>query len=123
MLASCKTLATGLAFLLLTGCVGIPQNVAEPSPMSRVLRNLPPERAVNEPLDDASEFRPDRPMAPILPGQPLVLMAISGGGSRSAYYAAAVMEELSRLPVAGVIPVPLAEGVAASPAFCSLLDQ
>jgi hypothetical protein len=67
---------------------------------------LPPEaqqteilarHARNQPLLPGHE-RIDYFLAPARPGEPLVLMTISGGGSRSAYYAVRVMEELSKIP-------------------------
>lgn len=56
---------------------------------------------------------------PYVDGQPLVLLAISGGGSRSAYYAACVMEELAKIPLPGVQNQTLADG---RPMY-SLLDS
>ncbi|MGI8908468.1 MAG: patatin-like phospholipase family protein [Candidatus Sumerlaeaceae bacterium] len=58
------------------------------------------KHAKNQPLLPGHE-RFDYMMAPARAGEPLVLMSISGGGSRSAYYAARVMEELSKMPVPG----------------------
>lgn len=68
-------------------------NSANPLPLS--------SNANNQPLMSGYE-RQDVPIAPYVPGQPLVLMAISGGGSRSAYYAARVMEELAHVPLPGI---------------------
>lgn len=50
----------------------------------------------NEPLLAGHE-RPEFDLYPRTEQAPLVLMSISGGGSRSAYYAARVMEELSQV--------------------------
>lgn len=58
-------------------------------------------------------------MKPYVEGQPLVLMAISGGGSRSAFYAASVMEELSKVPLPGIKNQTLPDG---RPMY-SLLDS
>lgn len=52
---------------------------------------------INKPLEPGRE-RFDYPLQPSNSNEPLVLMAIAGGGSRSAYYAARVMEELSAIP-------------------------
>lgn len=57
--------------------------------------------AGNQPLLPGNE-RVDYSLQPYVQGQPLVLMAISGGGSRSAYYAARVMEELAGVPLPGI---------------------
>lgn len=51
----------------------------------------------NAPLTHALP-RPDIPIAPRRRGAPIVMMSISGGGSRAAYYAACVMEQLAQMP-------------------------
>jgi len=62
--------------------------------------------------------RVDYVLSPRRPGDPIVLLAISGGGSRSAYYASRVMEELSKIPAP---PVPARKG---APTYeCSVLDS
>lgn len=52
---------------------------------------------VNAPLD-SDRRRPDLGLRPRSARDPLVFLAISGGGSRAAYYAACVMEQLARTP-------------------------
>ena len=52
---------------------------------------------VNGPLLPGTE-RTDISLAPRSSRGPLVVMAISGGGSRSAYYAACVMEQMAAMP-------------------------
>ncbi|MCX7624995.1 MAG: patatin-like phospholipase family protein, partial [Candidatus Sumerlaeaceae bacterium] len=52
---------------------------------------------VNAPLTDSTP-RADIPIAPRKRGAPIVMMSISGGGSRAAYYAACVMEQLAQIP-------------------------
>lgn len=84
---------------LLTSCATIHRETPPLSPMSRVLRDMP-VGASNAPLEPGRR-RPERDLSPDDPNKPLVLLAISGGGSRSAYYAACVMEHLSRLPAPG----------------------
>lgn len=51
----------------------------------------------NAPLE-LDQRRPEIPLKAKRPGHPLVCMAISGGGSRAAYYAATVMELLAQIP-------------------------
>lgn len=63
----------------------------------------------NKPLLPGTE-RWDYALTPYAPGQPLVLLAISGGGSRSAYYAARVMEEMAAVPMPDVQNQPLPDG-------------
>ncbi len=65
--------------------------------------------ADNHPLSPGTQ-RWDYQLQPYVAGQPLVLMAISGGGSRSAYYAARVMEEMSKVPMPGVQNQVLSDG-------------
>ena len=65
--------------------------------------------ADNEPLMPGNE-RPEVAINPYIKGQPVVLLAISGGGSRSAYYAARVMEELARVPIPNVVNQALPDG-------------
>lgn len=84
--------------LLACGCT-IHRQPTVASPMSRALRNLPAS-AGNQPLEPGRQ-RPPRDLKPDNPKEPLVLLAISGGGSRSAYYAATVMEQLARIPAPG----------------------
>lgn len=74
--------------------------------------------AVNQPLLPANQ-RFDYDFQPYVKGQPLVLLAISGGGSRSAYYAACVMEQLASIPLPGVQNQQLPDG---RPMY-SLLDS
>jgi hypothetical protein len=66
-----------------------------------------------------SNARFDYNIKPYVQGQPLVMMAISGGGSRSAYYAAKVMDELSQIPLPGIKYQPGPNGAA----LYSLLDS
>jgi predicted acylesterase/phospholipase RssA len=86
--------ALAIAFSL-SGCSRMYTGTTAP-PMSpaiaRVERNGP-----NQPLAPGRE-RPEVALVPRHKGSPLVLLTISGGGSRSAYYAARVMEELSQVP-------------------------
>lgn len=88
-------LAATAAFALFTSCATIH---TEPiaSPVSRA-RQMVPRSEPNLPLEPGRE-RVELPLEPRHPGEPLVLMAISGGGSRSAYYAACVMEQLAQMP-------------------------
>ena len=89
----------------LSGCVGLNRgNVLTEgaarvaSPITRLVGTFP-IGTPNQPLDlsrrrqDSAFLGDDR--------EPLVALAISGGGSRSAYYAAGVMEQLSRIPAPG----------------------
>ncbi len=52
---------------------------------------------VNQPLTTAA-VRPVLPIGPANPNEPVVVMAVSGGGSRMAYFHASVMEQLSKVP-------------------------
>lgn len=72
--------------------------VAQPrySPASGASRMVA-RSEVNAPLD-ATRRRPPIALKPKSPNAPLVLMSISGGGSRAAYYAACVMEQLAAAP-------------------------
>jgi predicted acylesterase/phospholipase RssA len=78
-----------------------PGDIAQVSPAP-----IPPDPAETERLAKHAKNQPlipgherfDYLLTPAHPGEPLVCMTISGGGSRSAYYAARVMEELSRVP-------------------------
>lgn len=94
------TLALLLAFasvLPLASCAGL---TGGPSSRPSQGRQAGPGLApleVNRPLMPGSE-RVDIALAPRHPRAPLVMMAISGGGSRSAYYAACVMEQLAATP-------------------------
>lgn len=74
--------------------------------------------AENRPLAPGTAPR-DMALRPYVEGHPLVFLAISGGGSRSAYYAASVMEQLARVPLPGVANQALPDG---RPLY-SLLDS
>ncbi len=107
LMSACLLLALSC---VLSGCAGIFSD-SPPTPSS-LLQALPtiPDGAPNAPLLPGHE-RPDRDMSSSDPDRPLVLLAISGGGSRSAYYAASVMEQLSRIQAPG------------APAGRSVLDE
>lgn len=104
-------------FLMLAAAVAPGQQETVPPPTVLISGALPDEGggvAIQEPpalrntakLASAARNQPllagrervDYALKPTRPGDPLVLLAISGGGSRSAYYAARVMEELSHIP-------------------------
>jgi predicted acylesterase/phospholipase RssA len=69
----------------------------------RVPESTPPRRVfaqtgvVNAPLV-AGQEPTDLPLTPAGKKSPLVMLAISGGGSRASYYAARVMEQLAQVP-------------------------
>ncbi|MEI7632668.1 MAG: patatin-like phospholipase family protein [bacterium] len=52
---------------------------------------------LNQPLLPGEE-RPESLFIPKNPNEPLIMLAISGGGSRAAYYASRVMQELDNVP-------------------------
>jgi hypothetical protein len=95
--------------------VSAPATVPAPAPAAPVYHSDPRNplplgsNAQNRPLPPGSEPA-DYQLQPYVEGQPLVLMSISGGGSRSAFYAASVMEELSKVPVPGVKNQQLPDG-------------
>lgn len=92
---------------------------AAPAWRSEVRNPLPlGTNAENRPLAPGAAPR-DMVLRPYVEGQPLVFLAISGGGSRSAYYAASVMEQLARVPLPGVANQTLPDG---RPLY-SLLDS
>ncbi|MGC8741013.1 MAG: patatin-like phospholipase family protein [Candidatus Sumerlaeaceae bacterium] len=66
------------------------------SPVSEASRMVA-RREANAPLQPGRE-RVDLPLHPVQRNGPLVLLSISGGGSRAAYYAACAMEQLSKIP-------------------------
>lgn len=87
-----RLIVTPALLCVLASCtiMRTPQTV---SPICSARRMLPRSEA-NAPLTPGTEPA-DESLAPRSPKEPLVLLTISGGGSRSAYYAARVMEELS----------------------------
>jgi predicted acylesterase/phospholipase RssA len=85
-----------LAALLLPAC-NIATQPSRTTPFTDT-RNFIARSEPNQPLEPGRE-RLDYPLTARQPREPIVLMSISGGGSRSAYYAARVMEEMSQIPV------------------------
>ncbi|MCX7719486.1 MAG: hypothetical protein N2111_13935, partial [Candidatus Sumerlaeaceae bacterium] len=80
-LAGCDTMLAGV-------------RVPQATPRQRVFAQT---GAVNAPLVAGREPA-DLPLTPAGRKRPLVLLAISGGGSRASYYAARVMEQLAQVP-------------------------
>ncbi len=87
------------ASLALVSCAGLTGTRSEP-PGSRQGFVQLASSEINGPLLPGHE-RTDIALEPADSRQPLVMVAISGGGSRSAYYAACVMEHLSRIEAPG----------------------
>lgn len=91
-----RLLLTAVAALVLAGCVTGRRVETSKSPGSAAA-TYGSQSLHNEPLRDQASLQPVS-IAPVTPGEPIVLLAISGGGSRSAYYTACVMEQLAHIP-------------------------
>ncbi len=112
-----RALATCAVGLFLASAGAQPATTPTPAPLAHTATYHSPSNnplptgsnAENRPLVPGTE-RWDYNLLPYVEGQPLVLMAISGGGSRSGYYAARVMEEMAKVAMPGVQNQALPDG-------------
>lgn len=86
-----------LGAMLLVSCNTIPQAPINQSPVAAAQQQFVARSEPNLPLTPGHE-RFDYNLKSRSASEPLVCLTISGGGSRSAYYAARVMEELAATP-------------------------
>lgn len=88
-----KIILSCVLFLLVSLALADAPRYSPASGASRMVAR----REANAPLQPGQE-RADVRIHPARKGAPLVLMSISGGGSRAAYYAACAMEQLAQIP-------------------------